>query len=351
VHTVGVPPRARGRAPPPLSGRPIALPGTPLPTVSVLVPSWRRPDALARCLRALAAQTRAPIEVVVAARADDADTKRVVDALGPSFRVPLHRAVTAAPGVIAAMNAALSECRGEIVALTDDDAEPRTDWLERLEACFADPRVAGAGGRDWQPLERGNRETVGRVQWFGRVVGNHHLGAGPPRDVDVLKGVNCAFRAQLLRALGFDGRLAGSGAQMFWELALCLPLRRAGWRLVYDPAIAVEHHIAPRHDDDQRHRGVFTAPPQADAVHNETLVLLEHLQGVARLSYVAWALFVGTRLEPGLAQLPRLILRSDRYAFARWRATLDGRLRGWRRWRAGAGNARPLVPPPHASPG
>jgi GT2 family glycosyltransferase len=350
VHTVDVTPRACVRPLPTLSGRPIALPRS-LPTVSVIVPSWRRPDALARCLRALAAQTQPPIEVVVAARADDADTTRVVAALGPAYPVPLRRASTAEPGVIAAKNAALPECRGEVVALTDDDAEPGADWIERLRACFADPRVAGVGGRDWQPLERGNRETVGRVQWFGRVIGNHHLGAGPRRDVDVLKGVNCAFRAPLLRQLGFDDRLAGRGAQMFWELALCLPLRRAGWRLVYDPAIAVEHHIAPRHDDDQRHRGVFAAAPQADAVHNETLVLLEHLRGAARLAFGAWALLVGTRLEPGLAQLPRLLFGGDRHAFARWRATLEGRRRGWRRWRAGTGGRPPLVPPPHASPG
>lgn len=341
MHTEGVPPLARARAPPPLSGRPFALPQSPLPTVSVLVPTWRRPDALAVCLHALAAQTRAPFEVVVGARADDLDTTRLLDALAPAFPVPLRRITTAEPGVVAAMNAALAECKGAIVALTDDDAEPRPDWLERLAACFADPCIAGAGGRDWQPLERDDRETVGRVQWFGRTIGNHHLGAGPPRDVDVLKGVNCAFRAPLLKAAGFDGRLAGSGAQMFWELALCLPLRRAGWRLVYDPAIAVEHHVAPRHDPDQRHRGVFAAAPQADAVHNETLVLLEHLQGAARIAFAVWALLVGTRLEPGLAQLARLALGGDAHAVPLWRATLDGRLRGWRRWRTD--RARPAI--------
>ncbi|MFI5310982.1 MAG: glycosyltransferase family 2 protein [Gemmatimonadales bacterium] len=331
-------------------GRPFAL-SRNLLTVSVLVPSWRRPEALVTCLRALAAQTRPPLEVVVATRVDDDDTRRAVESLAPSFPVPLRRASTPAPGVVAAMNAALAVCRGEVIALTDDDAEPRSDWVERIEAGFADPRVAGVGGRDWQPLERGNREIVGRVQWFGRVVGNHHLGAGPPRDVDVLKGVDCAFRASLLRQSRFDDRLAGNGAQMFWELALCLPLRRAGWRLVYDPAIAVEHHIAPRHDDDQRHRGVFAAAPQADAVHNETLVLLEHQRGAARVAFVAWALLVGTRLEPGLAQLPRLLLTGDRHALARWIATLNGRLRGWRRWRAGAGDAKTRVPPPDRGPG
>jgi len=304
--------------------------------VSVIVPSWRRPDSLARCLRALAAQSRRPDEIVVGVRSDDDASLRAVGALAPAFPVPLRTGTAAGPGVVAAMNAALAACRSDatIIAITDDDTEPRPDWIGRLAACFADARVGGAGGRDWQPYERGDRAQVGRVQWFGRMIGNHHLGAGPPRDVDVLKGANCAYRASLLRAAGFDTRLEGTGAQLYWELALCLPLRAAGWRLVYDPAIAVEHHVEPRDDGDQVHRGVFTAGPLSDAVHNQTLVLLERRGAVARAAFLAWALMAGTRLEPGVVQLAALLSRGDRHAFARWRATLDGRLRGWRRWRA-----------------
>ena len=187
---------------------------------------------------------------------------------------------------------------------------------------------------------------MGKVQWFGRTIGNHHLGSGPARDVDVLKGANCAYRAPLLRALGFDQRLAGSGAQLFWELALCLPLRRAGWRLVYDPAIAVDHHVEPRRDGDQLHRGVFAPAPLCNAVYNETLVLLENRRGAARAAFMIWALLVGTHHEPGLAQLPRLVLRADRHAFARWRAALEGRMRGWRRWRAEGPRPATLHVPP-----
>jgi GT2 family glycosyltransferase len=316
------------------------------PAISVLVPSWHRPDSLERCLRALALQREAPCEVIVGLRDDDAETGRRIAALAPSFPVPLRRAATAEHGVIAAMNAALALATGEIVALTDDDAEPRPDWTQRLAACFADARVAGAGGRDWQPHERGDLMEVGRVQWFGRVIGNHHLGAGPARPVDVLKGVNCAFRAPLLRATGFDTRLAGDGAQMFWELALCLPLRRAGWTLVYDPAIAVDHHVAPRHDADQRHRGVFSPAPQADAVHNETLVLLEHQRGVARAAFILWALAVGTRVEPGLLQLLRLGLAGDRGVFARWWPTVAGRWRGWTAFLRSEHDAASRLPAP-----
>lgn len=316
--------------------------------VSVIVPSWRRADSLARCLRALAAQTRRPDEVIIGLRSDDAESLRAVAALAPAFPVPLRAGTAHEPGVVAAMNAALAGCRADstIIAITDDDTEPRPDWIERLLACFGDARAGGAGGRDWQPFERGDRADVGRMQWFGRLIGNHHLGAGPPRDVDVLKGANCAYRASLLRAVGFDTRLAGSGAQVYWELALCLPLRAVGWRLVYDPAIAVEHHVEPRDDGDQVHRGVFTAQPLSDAVHNQTLVLLERRGVAARAAFLAWALIAGTRIEPGLAQLVLLVLRGDRDAFARWRATLDGRMRGWRSWRGAAPRQLAIPEPP-----
>jgi hypothetical protein len=106
--------------------------------------------------------------------------------------------------------------------------------------------------------------------------------------------------------------------------------------------------VEPRHDGDQLHRGVFTAGPLSDAAHNETLALLEYRRGAARAAFLAWAVLVGTRHEPGLAQLPRLALRGDRHALARWRATLDGRVRGWKQWRAERGRAPRRVPVPPA---
>lgn len=53
------------------------------------------------------------------------------------------------------------------------------------------------------------------VQWFGRVIGNHHLGTGGVREVDILKGVNMSFRQtapgflQFWRLLPKEGTLAG----------------------------------------------------------------------------------------------------------------------------------------------
>ena len=304
--------------------------------VSVLVPSYGRPDALRRCLDAIGAQSRLADEVLVGVRADDAPTVAVVEQ-ARAAGLAVRAAVTHEVGVVAAMQAALDAATGDIIALTDDDARPRPDWVAGLLEHFAaDARAGGVGGRDWQPTERWDEPRVGIVQWFGRVIGNHHLGAGPARAVDVLKGANCAFRGALLRAVGFDHRLRGAGAQMHWELGVCLPLRRAGWRLVYDPRIAVDHDIAPRLGADTLHRGAFTAPPLVDAVHNETVELLEGRGPASAVVFMCWALLVGSREGPGAVQWARAWLGGSEMAGLAWRAAVRGRMAGWRTARAHA---------------
>lgn len=298
--------------------------------VTVLIPTFRRLPDLKRCLAAVRTQTRAPDAVIVTVRLDDHPTEVLVDDMSLAWP-ELQCVLLERPGVVAAMNAGLAAASGDVLALTDDDAEPQPDWLERIMRVFESrPEVAAVGGRDFQGEVPGETFDVGRVQWFGRVIGNHHLGAGAAREVDVLKGANVAFRIEPLSRLGFDERLRGAGAQVHWELSLCLALRRAGWTLVYDPAIRVLHHVAIRHGIDQLHRGRFDVAPHEDAVFNETLVLAEHLRGAQQMAFRMWSSAIGTGSEPGLLQLPRAYLREGRTAFTRWRATSRARRAGFR---------------------
>src|SRR2546421_10109259 len=102
--------------------------------LSVIVPTYRRPAELRRCLGGLAAQKRLPAEVLVVARGDDARTWEV---LGDApEELPVRGIPVDAAGVVAALNAALQLAAGELVAITDDDAVARPDWLERLERRF-----------------------------------------------------------------------------------------------------------------------------------------------------------------------------------------------------------------------
>jgi GT2 family glycosyltransferase len=282
-------------------------------SVSVLVPTWRRPAELARCLAGLAAQTRTPDEVVVVARPDDRQTWRLLERQDAGGAVQGLAVDT--PGVVASLNAGLGAARGDVVAVTDDDAVPRADWLERIEhTLLGAADIGGVGGRDWvhhdsEVLDDG-RPTVGKVRWFGRVVGNHHLGVGPARDVDVLKGANMAFRREALRGVTIDPGLRGAGAQVHWEIDLCLGVKRAGWRLVYDPAIAVDHFPADRLDEDQRTGRPVVA--LENEVYNETYVLLRRLPRWRGALALGYGLLVGTRLAPGLVTAIERRARGER---------------------------------------
>jgi GT2 family glycosyltransferase len=301
--------------------------------VSVVVPTYKRPQSLARCLDALERQLRPAQEVLVVARVEDAASHELVRARANPVRLVLVER----PGVVAAMNAGVDASGGDVVALTDDDAAPHADWLARIVAVYEgdrSARVAAVGGRDWVHTKQGrllgdSAHSVGTVSWFGRVTGNHHLGVGPPRDVEVLKGVNLSVRGELLREVRIDARLRGVGTEHHWEVALCLALAARGFRIVYDPAIAVDHHLQERVEDSRE----FDASELRDSTFNETLALLEYLPAWRRASYVAWAFAIGTRSTPGVAQMLRSLPARGGSGWSQFRGAQAGLIDGMRAYR------------------
>ncbi|WP_179400605.1 glycosyltransferase family 2 protein [Burkholderia guangdongensis] len=296
--------------------------------ISVLVPTFRRPADLARCLHALQRQQRMPDEVIVVARPDDDAThERLADpAVGGAL--PLRVVPVGVPGQVAALNHGLDAAHGDVIAITDDDAAPRPDWLARIDAAFAaDPLLGALGGRDWVH-EKGrvldeSRSLVGRVSASGRLIGNHHLGVGDAREVDMLKGANMSYRRAAIERVRFDTRLRGAGAQVHNDMAFSMRVKRGGWKLVYDPAVAVDHYPAERFDDNRRDAASLNAV--ANAAYNLHLILREHLPPVRREFAWWWYMLVGTRVYPGLAHVLLSLRGADRSrVHAHWRAVRRG---------------------------
>jgi glycosyltransferase involved in cell wall biosynthesis len=276
--------------------------------ITVVVPTYRRPELLTRCLVGLSVQSRPPDVTIVVRRVGDELTGACLAGV-----LPLTPTVVCIdrPGVIAAMAAGLEATRTPFVAFTDDDAVPRSDWIERLLESFDDPNVGAVGGRDaiggddteYPP----SAKNVGLVSNWGRLVGNHHIGFGPARDVDVVKNVNCMYR---LDAIAIPHGLRGSGAQVHFEVAIGLRAKAHGWRLVYDPAIVVDHYPGPRFDSDARSGPAMSAV--YDAAFNLTLAIGSFGTGRA-LRRMAYSLFVGDRALPGVARaVAALMLGDDR---------------------------------------
>ncbi len=304
--------------------------------ISTIIPTYCRPQDLKRCLAALQNQTRLPDEVIVVVRDTDAVTWKFLDRFDSNF-LSLKLVEISIPGVVSAMNLGLEKSQGDIIAFTDDDAAPHSDWLQKIEQHFLkdeDKSVGGVGGRDWQysgnRLIEADKKVIGKLQWSGGVIGNHHIGLGEAREVDVLKGVNMSFRRSAIKGMLFDERMKGTGAQVYFELAFCLGLKRAGWKLIYDPQIAVDHYPAQRFDEDRR--GKFNSVAFANAVHNKTLAILEHFSPIECIVFLFWSNLIGNRADFGILQLLRFSIPDKNLAFQKWRASVRGRYQAWLTW-------------------
>ena len=303
--------------------------------ISVVIPTYRRSQDLARCLTALKKQIRTVDELWIIVRDTDEETWKFLEDFERES-LPLLTAVVTVTGVVAAMNVGIDSATGDIVAFTDDDAAPHPDWLQRIEAYYlGDEKVGGVGGRDWvyhgSELEDGAQPVVGKLQWFGRLIGNHHIGIGEGREVDVLKGVNMSFRQKAIANLRFDHRMRGTGAQVHFEVVFCLALRQRGWNLIYDPRIGVDHFRGDRFDEDQRDR--FNPLALQNAVHNETLAILEYLSPLQRLVFATWAIAIGTRDARGLLQWLRFLPKEGKLSGQKLWAGWLGRWEGWQTYR------------------
>ncbi|UGQ12655.1 glycosyltransferase [Yinghuangia sp. ASG 101] len=107
--------------------------------VTVVVPAYRRPDELARCLAALAGLS---VIVVDDGSPDAASLRDVADAHGAVL--VRH---TANRGPAAARNTGLALARSPFVAFVDSDCRPEPGWLDTLVPYFDDPRVAAVAPR------------------------------------------------------------------------------------------------------------------------------------------------------------------------------------------------------------
>ena len=115
-------------------------------------------------------------------------------------------------------------------------------------------------------------------------------------------------RAEAFAALRFDTRLRGRGAQPHEDLAFSLAVRRAGWKVLYDPAVLLEHYAGWREEPRYYVGGTKLADSAGffDNCFNNAVALWGSLTPVRRVAYAVWVLLVGTRVLPGLVQAVRM---------------------------------------------
>ena len=125
---------------------------TPLPEISVVMPTYRRPDLLERCLRALIGQTLAPyrFEVIVVDDGREDRCRELVERIAATPDAPVirYRRPLEGRGPAVARNTGWRAASAPLVAFTDEDTMPDADWLARgLAAMQANPQWVAAAGQ------------------------------------------------------------------------------------------------------------------------------------------------------------------------------------------------------------
>jgi len=107
-------------------------------TITVVVPTYNRAADLERCLTALHGQTLAPelFEVIVVDDGSSDSTSALLVSWAAQWgRLRFYRQTNAGPAT--ARNMGIVNARCSVVAFTDDDCVPPTDWVHRIHDRFS----------------------------------------------------------------------------------------------------------------------------------------------------------------------------------------------------------------------
>jgi GT2 family glycosyltransferase len=297
-------------------------------SISIVIPSYHRPTQLRACLQALREQSRLPDEVIVGARPGDDATGKVAGECWtplPVRLIPVH-----GNSIVAAEAAGVASARGEIIGFIDDDAVPAAEWCQRVACWYANEDVGAVGGPVLAPRAQDRQVTAGeicRVRPWGEVIDGTHKLVSHAREVDHLRGCNMSARRTFAV---FDQALAGYCYR--WELDLCLGVRRAGQRVIYDPAIYVTHHQRGRQENAYE---IYCRQ------RNNTYVLLKHLPAYRRLMFLLFTLLWGDTGCPGIGQYLGWLAKHRRLGLLTHALLpgMAGKLAGCQRFLAQAGRA------------
>jgi glycosyltransferase involved in cell wall biosynthesis len=204
--------------------------------LSIVTPTYNRPEPLRRLLGSLARQSAAQIEVVIVDDGGDVSLDQVVSAFRERLAIQTLRQQRGGPA--AARNLGAAASHGDRLAFLDDDCTPSPTWASTMLSALDESeresnRPALVGGRTVNAL-RGNLFSQSSQDIADAV------SASDAPDGDFVASNNCAMSRFAFEAMGgFDPSYILAGGE---DRAFCRAWLMTGGRIVRAPSALVEHH-------------------------------------------------------------------------------------------------------------
>jgi GT2 family glycosyltransferase len=206
--------------------------------ISVVIPNWNGRRWLPDCLRAVAAQTRAPDEVIVVDNGSDDGSLEYLRDAHPNVRTLVQGRNT---GFANAANRGIEAASGELVALINTDVMLSADWLQQMAATLsARPAAASAAckmlslGEPAVLYDAGDiLRRDGACEQRGRFMPDRGAYDEPGEVFGACAGAALYRRDAVLGVGSFDERYFA----YLEDVDLALRLRLAGWTCTYEPAV------------------------------------------------------------------------------------------------------------------
>jgi glycosyltransferase involved in cell wall biosynthesis len=181
-------------------------------------------------------------EIIVVDNGSSDDTSRVCREFQAAFPTHLRCLFEAKTGKSNALNTGIAVARGDVLAMTDDDALPAPDYLPAVRRVFAQHAVDAAQGRVLLDCEGGLPQWVDREMAY--LLASRDYGDQVLDWKKDLVGVNMIVRAEVFRKVGgFRPDLGPGAAGLNEDSEFSVRVHQAGFRVIYAPQIVVRHQL------------------------------------------------------------------------------------------------------------
>lgn len=202
-------------------------PNTDAVRISVIVPSYNSLRTIGTCLQSVFKQKGAQrFEVIVVDSSTDGTEEGVAE-IFPNANL-IHLQEKTIPGV--ARNIGAQQARGEILAFTDSDCIPASDWLQTISENLASGYDIVGGS-----VENGRPESmISRAEYY--IEFREFSVNSPKREIRFLPSCNFAIRKSVFEAVKGFPEVRASEDTFFAH-----NLTEQGHKILFDPEVKIKH--------------------------------------------------------------------------------------------------------------